>query len=315
MGTLKHLTSSLLVVALAHSSFAAHPPRLRKPRRGAQMVVGPTAVPRNGEVTECHYFKLRSERDMAVNRIDIKVRGGSHHVHLYRPNDPAMTLDDGSETCNYALDFEKWGLILATQTPELHWRLPKGVAFHMKAGEQLAAQTHYVDTGLLQTKGEGWSVINVHSTPMNQVDAWAGSFFGQDRDVVVPPHSTATATTRCVFPRPIKILGITGHYHFRGQQFTANVWDGVSTGAQIYQNEGYTEPTFDRYGDNAPEIPGIEWTCTYDNPTDQTYTFGPFTEQNEHCNMFMFYYPAASPHEFMTCVQQDGVVTVKTHGN
>jgi Copper type II ascorbate-dependent monooxygenase, C-terminal domain len=313
----------LVVCGLGDAAAATKRPRLARPRAGAQLVVGPTVVPLGSEVTACNYFRLRTKHDMAVNKIDIKVQGGSHHVHLYRPNDPAYTVPDGSETCNYALDFEKWGLILASQGGRLRWRLPAGVAFHFAAGEQLAAQTHYVDTGLLNTDGAGWSIVNLHSIPERKVTAWAGSFFGQDRDVVVPPDASlppgavTTTTTRCVFPKPIKVLGITGHYHFRGTRFTASAWDGTTTGPQIYEARGYREPPFTRFGDTtpSPEIPGIEWTCTYHNPTDKTHTFGPFTEDNEHCNLFMFYYPAATTHEFMTCVQEHSVTTVAVHGN
>ena len=89
------------------------------------------------------------------------------------------------------------------------------------------------------------------------------------------------------------------------------------TGARLYENKGYREPIFERFGQTepAPEIPGIEWTCTYANPTDKTFKFGPFTDDNEHCNLFMFYYPSETTHEFMTCVQKDTVTQVVVHGN
>ena len=114
-----------------------------------------------------------------------------------------------------------------------------------------------------------------------------------------------------MFPRPVKLLALTGHYHFRGKEFTANVWDGHTTGDELYRFQGYTEPIFQRYtGKFQPEVPGLEWTCRYENDTDQDYTFGPFTDRNEHCNLFGFYYPSVGESEFMTCVQKDGVTTV-----
>lgn len=311
------ITPLLALAVLCVPAFAkSHRPHLSRPARGTQFVVGPTIVPHGSEITQCTYMRMPGQRDVAVNKVDIKVQGGSHHIHLYRANDPGMLVDDHSETCNFALDFERWGLVLASQTTRLRWKLPPGVAFHFRAGEQLAAQTHYVDTGLLATDGEGWAIMNLSTIPMRKVTAWTGAFFGQDRDVVVPPHSTTTATTRCVFPQPIKVLGLTGHYHFRGTEFTAASWDGSTTGAQIYRNQGYQEPAFLRFDeDKIPELPGIEWTCTYENPTDTTFKFGPFTEENEHCNVFMFYYPSQTTHEFMSCVQQDHIVDVKVHGN
>jgi hypothetical protein len=286
-------------------------PRMAKPRRGAQIVVGPVAVPRGEELTGCTLLKLPSTRDLAVNHVRIKVRGGSHHIHLYRPYDHAATYPDGYEVCNFALNLDVWQLVLASQSLYLDWKLPKGIAFHFRAGEQLLAQTHYVDNGLLSSPPDGWAVFNLQAIPERKVTSYAGAFFGQDRDVVVPARSTVTATTRCVFPRPVRLLAMTGHYHFRGTRFTAASWDGATAGPPVYDFSYYSDPLFARYDESTPEIPGIEWSCTYVNDTDQEYRFGPFTDRNEHCNLFAFYYPAVGTNEFMTCVQQDAVVTVK----
>ena len=305
-----------VLLACADAAEAKRAPRMRKPKHGVQIKVGPVVVPRGEEVTECTYLKLPSRKDMNVNKIEMRVSGGSHHIHLYRPHDPTLELPDGHETCNMALDFSVWQLILADQSPRLRWRLPPGVAFHFKGGEQLAAQTHFVDTGLLSTDGEGFAVMNLHAMPSKKVRAYAGAIFGQDRDVLVPPGTTSNVTTRCVFPQPVKLLGITGHYHFRGVRFTAAGWDGVQTGTELYRQDGYLEPAFRRFTTaNAPEVHGIEWTCSYENPTSETYKFGPFTEENEHCNLFAFYYPTTEPHEVITCVQEQGVATVTVRGN
>jgi hypothetical protein len=287
----------------------SHHLHMKRPTQGAQITVGPVTVPHGSEITECTYMKMPGRREMSVNRVKIKVSGGSHHIHLYRPTDHTANLADGHETCNMALDFSVWELVLASQSLVLDWKLPPGVAFHFQGGEQLAAQTHFVDNGLLATPDDGWAIFNLYSMPSKRVKSYAGAFFGQDRDVVVPAHSTATATTKCVFPRPVKLLAVTGHYHFRGVKFTAGTWDGT-TGNDIYTYNGYLDPPFQRFGANEVEAPGLQWTCDYQNDTDQTYTFGPFTDRNEHCNVFAFYYPTIGTDEFMTCVQKDQVVTV-----
>ncbi len=308
------VVAGALAVLLAVSARATHRPHMPRPKRGTQFDVGPVVIERGKELTECTYFKMPGKRDMAVGRVQIKVSGGSHHVHLYRAQDPAMNLADGHEACNFALDFSVWQLVLASQSLYLDWHLPPGVAFFFQHGEQLAAQTHFVDSGLLRTPtGNGWAVMNLHAMPARKVTAYAGAFFGQDRDVVVPAHSTATATTNCVFPKPVTLLALTGHYHYRGIHFTAGAWDG-QTVTPLYKYDGYLDPPFLRFGGaDAPVVPGLTWTCTYENPTDQTFTFGPFTDMNEHCNLFAFYYPTNTPQEDLTCVQKDGAVTVTVH--
>src|SRR5207245_6439909 len=112
---------------------------------------------------------------------------------------------------------------------------------------------------------------------------------GRDLYFPPPPPPTSSATPRSLFPTPVKLLALTGHYHYRGVEFTAGSWDGTS-GEQLYDQHGYLDPPFLRYSAlTAPTVSGLQWQCTYDNPTDQTFTFGPFTDNNKHCNRFAIF--------------------------
>jgi hypothetical protein len=95
-----------------------------------------------------------------TSRIQINVTGGSHHIHLYRPYDSTLDLPDHTEVCNMAVDFDKWALVVATQLRKTDWELPEGVAYHFRAGEQILIQTHFVNVGSLETKGEGKVLMN-----------------------------------------------------------------------------------------------------------------------------------------------------------
>ena len=306
------LLSLLLLPVTPAAAHRVHDrPHMLRPGHGMQISVGPIAVPQGKEVTDCTYFKLGINHDLAVNRVKIKVRGGSHHQHIYRSTDPTRDVPDGVEVCNMAVNFDEWELVLASQSVLLNWKLPRGVAFYFRAHEQLLAQSHFVDNGLLSSPPNGWALYNLYAIPERKVVSYVGSLFGQDRDVLVPPHSTTSATTRCVFPKPVNLIAMTGHYHFRGVHFTASLWDGTTTGEQVYEQKGYLEPLFKSYREGElSNVPGIEWTCTWDNPTDDTFKFGPFTDQNEHCNLFAFYYPSIGKTEAMTCVQENREVTV-----
>src|SRR5262245_42546141 len=110
--------SRVLLVVLVFSALpiatyaGSHRLRLRKPHPGAQISVGPIAVPQGSEITECTYMSFPKHHDMAVDRVDIKVRGGSHHIHLYRPYDHTLRFPEYShETCNMAVDFDVWQLV------------------------------------------------------------------------------------------------------------------------------------------------------------------------------------------------------------
>lgn len=299
---------------------------LPPPARGVQLAVTAAAVPLGTEETACHYFKLPTDVDLNVNRIQINVTGGSHHIHLYRPYDSTLDVPDHTEVCNMAVDFDKFALVVATQLRKTDWELPEGVAYHFRAGEQVLMQTHFVNVGSLETIGEGKVLMNLHDADPGTITAHAGSLFGQDKDVVVPPLSNTTKSAVCEFPKAINLIAQTGHYHFRGRRFSTYHWydDGQCSqrdpaecrGDEIYHHEGYADPVFLEY---RPPLAieaghGLEWECYWENPTENEYKFGPFTDTNEHCNLFAFYYPTETLHEFITCVRKDGVdtTTVRT---
>jgi hypothetical protein len=284
---------------------------LPPPVHGVQLTVTSRAVPLGTEETLCHYLKLPSQVNLDVNRIQIAVTGGSHHIHVYRPYRGGVDIPDGFEECNFAVDFDHWALVIATQLRTTDWELPEGVAFHLRAGEQLLVQTHFVNVGSLETQGEGKVVMNLHDAVPGAIHAHAGALFGQDRDVFVPARSQITKASPCLFPNPITLMAQTGHYHFRGRRFSTYRLENGVRGEEIYHHEGYDDPRFLVYdAGNSPFFAsgqGLEWECLWDNPSDLDFEFGPFTDTNEHCNLFAFYYPTQSPNEAITCVTENGV--------
>ncbi len=284
---------------------------LPPPLRGVQIAVTTPPLALGTEETACHYMKLPSDVDLDVNRIQINVSGGSHHIHLYRPFDSTLDLPDTTEVCNMAVDFDKWALIVATQLRKTDWELPQGVAYHFRAGEQLLVQTHFVNVGSLETQGEGKVLMNLNDADPGTITDHAGSLFGQDRDVFVPAFTNTTKAAECVFPKEIKMIAETGHYHFRGRRFNTFRWDNGLRGEEIYHHEGYADPVFKEHVPPLLFEPGqgLQWECYWENPNDVDYKFGPFTDTNEHCNFFAFYYPTTTLHEFITCVAKDGVST------
>jgi len=286
---------------------------LPPPARGVQLAVNARPIARGEEETLCHFMKLPSDVDLDVNRIQIAVSGGSHHIHLYRAYDSSVDIPDGFEECNRAVDFDQWALVVATQLRRTDWELPAGVAFHLRAGEQLLVQTHFVNVGSLETMGEGKMLMNLHAADEGSVEHHAGALFGQDRDVFVPRNSTPTKAAECVFPNPITLMAQTGHYHFRGRRFSTFRWNDGVRGEEIYRHLGYDDPLFTVYDPfNSPTFAageGLQWECYWENYDDVDYDFGPFTDTNEHCNLFAFYYPTQTPNEFISCIAENGVST------
>ena len=178
-------------------------------------------------------------------------------------------------------------------------------------------QTHFVNVGSLETVGEGKVLMNLNAADRATISAHAGAIFGQNKDVDVLPHTSPTADAECVFPEALNLMAETGHYHFRGRHFQTFLWNGSGQGEKIYDYQGYDDPPFAVHD---PAIvfaagQGLQWECAWENNTDNEYKFGPFTDTNEHCNWFGFYYPTGAVNEAITCVKKDGVSTTTVHSS
>ncbi len=290
-------------IALAHSGKHLRPMVLTV--RSGKLKVGE-------EKQTCHPVHSSRREEMHVGRIQMKVRGGSHHVHLYRPYNGELVYPPLD--CPFAVDFEKWQLVSATQNPFLDWRLPPGVAIYIAPQQPLLVQTHYVNAGQLTTKGRTKAKVMLHPMDHEDVQTYGGAMFGQDRLVVVPP-GRVTTKARCTLTgegadaKDMTIMAFTGHYHFRGVEFEVyRVGTDGALGELLYRHTGYDDPPFVEYPPDNPLVlragEGIEWWCTYQNDTDTTYEFGANTQRNEHCNLFGFYYPTATPQEAIACIHQ-----------
>jgi hypothetical protein len=267
-------------------------------------------VPLGEEEQKCFRRRMRRKEGMEVSRVQMFVRGGSHHTHLYRPYGGAVEYPP--RDCPFAVDFSKWQLVAASQNAVLDWVLPPGVAINFSPRQPLLVQTHFVNAGALGSRGRTRAKIVLHPAEPGSVRAHGGALFAQDRVLEVPPGRT-TVKSRCAFTgesaegRDLTVMAFTGHYHFRGVVFEVyrTHADG-SLGEMVYRHEGYSDPVFKEYPPDRPLVfrkgEGFEWWCTYQNDTTETFKFGPNTQMNEHCNLFGFYYPTETPQEAIDCI-------------
>src|SRR5262245_16640831 len=130
----------LLVVALAIALAAG---------LAARSSAGPdlrpiTLIARAGHVAAgeekqtCHRTRFPRRQVTDVNRVQMIVKGGSHHVHLYRPYGGEVEFP--TKDCPFAIDFSKWQLVTASQNPLLDWQLPPGVAINFLPRQPLMIQ-------------------------------------------------------------------------------------------------------------------------------------------------------------------------------
>jgi len=276
---------------------------LPPPSHGMQLKVAPFDVPRGTEIQHCYYFKLPSDVDVDVTRIEIAYRSGSHHMNLFKT---LKDFPDHDEECFKPMDFTTptnpmgVDLIVGSQSGAFDWKMPEGVGIKLKAKTQLILQTHYVNaTTQAGEKGEVW--VNLHTAPdRSKITAHVGTMFANNMQINVPPHQSASFTTGCSLPADVNVLAATGHFHSRGKKFSiaACPVDMRTAEPAFYQSKSWDEPPFVAL-DKPIAIKaggGLEYTCDFVNDTDQTVVFGPKVETNEHCNLFAYFYPWEEDH-------------------
>jgi hypothetical protein len=262
-------------------------------------------VPAGTEIQHCYYFKLPSDVDLDVVRIQVKYLQGSHHMNLYQSSGD---VPDHDEDCWQPVNFTSasnpsgYDMVVGSQSADLDWHMPAGTAFHLKAHRQMMLQTHYVNAATQQTPlNVGHVKVNLETSAPGDppITAHVGTMFANNTNIHIPPHTSRSFSTTCDVPDDVKFIAMTGHFHSRGKSFSVNACsDGQTPQEEIYRSRDWDTPPFVVL-DTPREVPsggGLYYTCDFQNDTDLDITFGPHVETQEHCNLFAYFYPWEEDH-------------------
>jgi len=276
---------------------------------GWQVAIPAFSVDAGAEVQQCFFFEVPYDTPVFVNHIEVAQTTGTHHMNIFRVKtiknlDPAGgNVIDGE--CWKPTNWSDWPLVINSQNEgHVDFNLPDTVAHRFEPGEKLMLQTHYVNASTQKTPGLGRILVNFNRTPADSVSAVLGTAFATNQSIRICPGETQkTFEATCSFARnDVTIFGANGHFHSRGRRFTMSVFDPATIdGAQFYENTNWAEPLFERgLGIGVPAGGGIRYSCEFSvgptecgDPADACcFTFGGKVEFQEHCNAFVYYYPA-----------------------
>ena len=237
---------------------------------------------------------------------------------------------NGMGECFKSANWADWPLIANSQSggQQVDWTFPDGVANVLQPDEWVMLQTHFVNATTQTTPGDAGAVrVNLWSIPTSAVTAELGTVFATKQSIRVcasNPKPSFDGTCQINSPDPVTIIGANAHFHSRGREFDMYAWDGTSTthpadSARFYQSKSWNEPPMMHSPELSLAVPamtGVWYTCSYQwqeplpsigcaglnafdakkymTPVDQQdccYTFGPQVDANEHCNIFVYYYP------------------------
>jgi hypothetical protein len=243
---------------------------------------------------------------------------------------PVVRNSNGVGECFKSPNWADWPLIANTQQDgQIDWTFPDGVANVLQPDEWIMLQTHYVNASTQKSPdGVGEVAVNFWTIPKDQVKHEMGTLFATKQNIrVCQNNPTPTFTGQCNFKntQPIHIIGANGHFHGRGTRFDMFSADGTVAGlppesARFYSSTSWDDPPMLRSPDLNVTVPAggaVAYSCSYQwkqpsleaggcdalnkydgekygtRPENQNccYTFGPIVEKNEHCNIFVYYYP------------------------
>ncbi len=278
--------------------------------QGWQLSVPAFSVDAGAEVQQCFFFTVNYDVPVYVNHIEIAQTTGTHHMNIFRvrtiknlDGQDGAVVHDGE--CWKPTNWSDWPLVINSQNEgKVDLQLPEGVAHKFMPGEKLMLQTHYVNATTQKTPGEGHVLVNFNRLPAESVTAQLGTAFATNQNIRICPGENRTFETTCTFARSdVTIFAANGHFHSRGRKFDMSVLDPAvpDEAPPFYESTNWSEPLFAR--DLAVPVPaggGIRYSCEFTvgpsecgNPADGCcFTFGGMVEFQEHCNAFVYYYPA-----------------------
>jgi hypothetical protein len=235
---------------------------------------------------------------------------------------------NGTGPCFASPNWADWPLIANTQADgALDWAFPEGVANVLLPDEYIMLQSHFVNATTQKTPdGAGSVKVNFWHIPNEEVVHEMGTLFATKQSIRIcrsnPQPQFSGSCQVASAAAPVTVIGANGHFHSRGKQFQMYAWDGVATSPDpaslFYTSDAWDEPLMS-HADSLAQVPaggGVFYTCSYQwvepppeigcagldefdrtvkmTPEDQLdccYTFGGVVDKNEHCNIFVYYYP------------------------
>ena len=202
-----------------------------------------------------------------------------------------------------------------TTDPLTDWTLPTDVAMRLTPGETMMLQVHYVNATTQATPFKGRVGINFYRSAAREPIELGTLFATQQSIRVCQSNPTVKYAGTCALPnQSVTVTAANGHFHSRGTRFRVFTWDGISDTEppqedKFYESLDWDDPPMAQDLDLPIDAGGgVWWTCEYQwfqpevgctrvnasdplGADDCCYTFGGEVETNEHCNVFLYYWP------------------------
>ena len=272
------------------------------PERGYQLRIDRFTVAPRFERELFVYRRVGNSAEALVNRIETRMRPGSHHLLLYTfppgtgaaalpPFDVVRDIRNPNGTLNYGnmLHMGYHVFFAGAMTPTSDYRFPEGVALLLPANAALDLNAHYANRTDAEVPGEAY--VNLHTADASRVRHVARTLNLQNNSITLPPGRRTTLTRTFVMEAPTRVFMLTSHMHARGERFVIRISGGARNGEVVYTNTDWEHPVVTTYAE--PIVlqrgEGLTSEITWNNNTSRTITFG-LTSEDEMGIIFGYSY-------------------------
>jgi hypothetical protein len=248
-------------------------------------------VPVGQDVYKCQNFKNPIGTDIGILSSESMMSPHSHHMFVFHNTN--ITADTTMSDCpNGGNEFSDF--IHSAQTPQQSMTYPPGVGRYLMGTEGLRILVHYFNPTDAPITGQVAVTFNYVPKDSNAIQYLADEIFLNNALISVPP-GVSTQSRNYSIPFGIKLLSGVSHMHSRGTGFTAT----TNTGLTLYQGTQWDEPQSTVYPNGLDLGAGtnITWSCTYNNTTGQTLSFGEHAATNEMCIFSGIFYTTDMSHQ------------------
>ena len=236
------------------------------------ITAGPFTVASGAERTQCVSFDVGNEGPMFVRAIRTHLTPGSHHMIVYRLDEPP---DPTPRTCG-SFSHGVADSIFIAQREEAGIEYPAGTGLRIDAHQTIGLEMHYINY-VSDEPIDISGTVELDLVPADGAIEDMHLLFDGDLSLSIPARSGHTTTSFHTIPSGARIFALTSHTHQLGVRATIHRGRSeTDLGELLHESTSWAEPPLDTFDPMVVLDPGegLVLTCEYYNPTDAEVGFG-----------------------------------------
>jgi hypothetical protein len=268
----------------------AYPVELAPPEHGIQVRTVGREIPPGADQEWCEVVELPGDPDDTyfVGRTEIAMAPHSHHLIISVAPEGSPRLDEEAlgipRPCSGAHVFGT-NLVTLAGSAKLYTsdELPGGIGHVLHGGQRLVFDYHALNSSDAPVPAA--HRLNLHT--VDHIDRQARVFGFYNQYIEIPPHSSRTFIDECFLQDDVLVWSLLRHTHRRGTKFEVSWAGGAHDTARLWTSTDWEQDISFRFAEPfvMPAGTGFRWECAFDNPTDETLTFG-LQATDEMCILF-----------------------------